>query len=394
MTATDFDLVVIGAGIHGAGVAQAAAAAGYRVLVLEQTAPAAGTSSRSSKLIHGGLRYLETVQLALVRESLTERELLLKLAPGLVRRVPFYIPIYRSTQRRPWQIRVGLALYALLAGLRHDSGFRALPRAEWDALDGLATGGLEAVFCYSDAQTDDAALTRAVLASAQSLGAALACPAHFLGAQRGDDGYLVCYSDGGGEHQVRARTLINAAGPWVNEVLARIEPRPPIQDIELVQGAHIVVDGALARGIYYVEAPRDGRAVFVMPWKGKVLVGTTETAYRGDPAAVKPLRGEIEYLRETLRRHFPAMADAAVEAFAGLRVLPAGRGGHFHRPRETVLLRDTPRNPRLVTIYGGKLTGYRRTALKALSALRDALPPARTVADTAELPLADVSAKR
>src|SRR5574337_1703287 len=142
----DFDLVIVGAGIHGAGIAQAAAAAGHSVLVLERQTIAAGTSSRSSKLVHGGLRYLEQFDIKLVRESLVERERLLKLAPALVKLVPFYIPIYRNTRRRPWEIRVGLSLYALLGKLRAHARFRSLPRRDWGRLNGLQQGGLQAVF--------------------------------------------------------------------------------------------------------------------------------------------------------------------------------------------------------------------------------------------------------
>ncbi len=143
-----YDLVVIGAGIQGAGIAQAAAAAGYTVLVLEQMAPAAGTSSRSSKLIHGGLRYLESGQFGLVRESLRERALLLKLAPELVKLQPLHIPVYKDSKRCPTTIRTGLSLYALLAGLDSNALFRRVPRAEWHELEGLRQDDLPAVFRY------------------------------------------------------------------------------------------------------------------------------------------------------------------------------------------------------------------------------------------------------
>jgi glycerol-3-phosphate dehydrogenase len=383
----DYDVAVIGAGIHGAGAAQAAAARGCRTLVLEQTAPAAGTSSRSSKLIHGGLRYLESGQFRLVRESLAERDRLLRLAPGLVRRVPFYLPVYRRTRRRPWQLCLGLSLYALFAGFRTGAGFRRLAREEWGRLDGLDTRDLDAVFEYHDAQTDDAALTRAVLASAQTLGASLLCPARFVSARRQESGYRLVFEHDGVTRDCATRTLINAAGPWVNTVLEKVEPAPERLAIELVQGTHIVIDAPLRRGIYYVEAPSDGRAVFVMPWQGKTLVGTTENAYHGDPARVAPLDAEIEYLQETRRAYFPDVAGSVVEAFAGLRVLPTGAGRHFHRPRETVLHPDEAARPRLVTIYGGKLTTYRRTAGKVLEILRPSLPASQPLADTAAMAL-------
>ena len=189
-----YDVVVVGAGIHGAGVAQCAAASGYRVLVLEQYGPAAGTSSRSSKLIHGGLRYLETGQLPLVRQSLAERETLLRIAPLLVHRLEFFVPVYRETRRRPWELRLGLSLYAVLGGLGPQHRFRSLGRALWGGLGGLRTEGLAAVYSYLDAQTDDAALTRAVLDSARSFGAEVSCPAAFQKATRTDAGYSIRYA--------------------------------------------------------------------------------------------------------------------------------------------------------------------------------------------------------
>src|SRR5271167_4239880 len=151
----EYDVIIIGGGIHGAGVLQAAAAAGFRALLIERRALASGTSSRSSKLIHGGLRYLESGQFALVRESLRERAILLRIAADLVELKPFYIPVYRQTRRRPWQLKLGLGMYALLGGFNAGTRFGAVPRSEWAALDGLERQGLEAVVRYHDAQTDD-----------------------------------------------------------------------------------------------------------------------------------------------------------------------------------------------------------------------------------------------
>ncbi|MEE8428710.1 MAG: FAD-dependent oxidoreductase, partial [Gammaproteobacteria bacterium] len=183
MTDKSYHVGIIGGGIHGVGVAQRAAAQGYTVLVVEKTGLAAGTSSRSSKLIHGGLRYLESAQFGLVKECLRERSILLQIAPELVRLQPFMIPVYRKTRRRPWQLRLGLGLYALLGGMAKENRFTTIPRRNWDQLDGLSTAGLEKVYRYRDAQTDDALLTRAVMNSAQELGAELAMPANFLGAK-------------------------------------------------------------------------------------------------------------------------------------------------------------------------------------------------------------------
>jgi len=380
------DVVVIGAGIQGAGCAQALSAAGRSVLVLEKTGVAAATSCRSSKLIHGGLRYLETGQFALVRESLQERKILLRIAPDLVRLVPFHIPVYRDTTRRRLTIRAGLTIYALLDHLRRTSRFSTVPRRQWDTLDGLTTDGLKAVFRYQDAQTDDARLTQAVMRSAQELGAELACPAEFLGAARTAAGYDVQYRSARGEQQCQARALVNAAGPWVSEVLARIMPAPPQPAIELVQGAHVVFDGPLRQGVYYTEA-EDRRAVFVMPWRSMTLVGTTETRFEGRPSGVRPLPQEIEYLTRIMRRYFPDRDLRQRDAFAGLRVLPRGTGTAFTRPRETLFMTDATALPRLVSVIGGKLTGYRAAAARVESILRAALPARTRRADTARLEL-------
>ena len=388
MSGPRYDLVVVGGGIHGVGVAQAAAAGGYRVLLLEQTALASGTSSRSSKLIHGGLRYLESGQLGVVRECLQERALLLRNAPELVRLVPFYSPIYRRTHRRPWQLTIGLGLYQMLTGFSEAGQFSRLPRSQWPQLDGLEQEGLQAVFRFFDARTDDALLTRAVMQSAQSLGAELALPAELIHAELEADGVSVIYRHNGREQSCGASVLINAAGPWANRLLQHISPRQTPCEIELVQGSHLLLPHRLHKGVYYVEAPQDGRAVFLIPWGEQTLVGTTEIPYHGDPAAVQPLPCEQAYLLEVITHYFPAMRDCRPDsAFAGLRVLPAGKGGAFGRSRETMLHVDRSDKPRLLTIYGGKLTAYRATAGKVMARIAGSLPARRAAADTRRLPL-------
>ena len=386
-----WDVAIVGAGIHGVGVAQAAAAAGHSVLLLEQSAVAAGSSSRSSKLVHGGLRYLESMQLRLVWESLHERALMLRLAPELVRLQTFHIPIYRRTRRRPWQLRTGLSMYAALAGFAPGCRFGTVPRSGWDRLDGLDTQDLEQVFWYHDAQTDDAALTGAVLRSAQSLGAELAMPARFAGATLHATGARLRYVQAGRELEAEVRVLVNAAGPWAAEVAAAVTPAVTVPALELVQGTHIVLATPPSAGAYYVESPRDGRAVFVMPWHGQMLVGTTEVPFHGDPAAVAPAPREVNYLLGVLRHYFPALrtGDAALvrSAFAGLRVLPAARGHAFHRSRETLLLPDRSEAPRLLSIYGGKLTTWRAVAERVLARLAPSLPRLPLRARTDRLPL-------
>lgn len=388
---SEYDLIVVGAGIHGVGVAQAAAAAGQRVLLLEQHHPAFGTSSRSSKLIHGGLRYLESGQLRLVHESLQERALMLQNAPELVRLKPFYIPLYRHTRRQPWQIRIGLSLYAVLGGFKAGCRFGTVARNDWHQLDGLNTHDLRSVFRYYDAQTDDALLTGAVLRSAQQLGAEFCAPAKLTHAELRPEGVTATYLENDQTRSATARVLINASGPWVNNTLGLVTPKQPVRPIELVQGTHLILPGAVSRGIYYVESLRDGRAIFVMPWYGQTLIGTTETRYRGDPAEVRPLQTEINYLLQTLKHYFPTQqritAADIVRSFAGLRVLPAGSGHAFHRPRETLLDVDREHQPRLLSIFGGKLTGWRATAGKIMQRVAASLPTRRIRADTRHIRL-------
>ena len=245
--AVDYDVVIVGGGLHGIGVAQDAAASGYSVLVLEQyPLLAQGSSSKSSKLIHGGLRYLESGQFHLVYECLRERAILLRNAPHLVELVPFHIPVYATTQRRPWKIRLGMIIYSLFSGKR----FYHINNKYWNKLDGLITEKLDAVFSYYDAQTDDARLTRSVAASAAELGAELITSATFEQAAVAENRVAVSYSVGGERKTVTASVLVNAAGAWVNSVMQKIVDRWGLQmnpmPVELVQGAHIVIEGQLS----------------------------------------------------------------------------------------------------------------------------------------------------
>ncbi len=387
----DYDVVIAGGGIHGVGIAQAAAAAGHSVLLLEKTALASGSSSRSSKLIHGGLRYLESAQLRLVRASLHERSTLLRIAPELVQLQRFHIPVYRRTRRRPWQLRIGLSLYAVLGGFATGTGFGTVPRSQWAQLDGLDTEHLQAVYWYHDAQTDDALLTAAVMRSAQQLGAELAQPACFVAATLTDDAAIVRYRQHDTDRECRARVLINAGGPWAGQLARQISPSIPVPPLQLVQGTHIVLPGRPERGFYYVESPRDGRAIFIMPWHGQTLIGTTELPFHGDPDSVAPTAREVAYLLGVARHYFPkyrAMnASTVKDSFAGLRVLPAGAGHAFHRSRETLLLTDRIQRPRVLSVYGGKLTTWRAVSARVLQQVAASLPTRRARARTDQLPL-------
>jgi glycerol-3-phosphate dehydrogenase len=227
--------------------------------------------------------------------------------------------------------------------------------------------------------------------SARSLGAALEMPAEFFAAELRDDCSTVRYSSQGREMECEARVLVNAAGPWAREVAHRVTPAISVPSVELVQGSHIVVPGELRRGIYYVESPRDGRAVFVMPWHGNTLVGTTETRFRGDPDHLHPHAAERHYLVSVLRHYFPRYenldARDLIDSFAGLRVLPGGPGHAFHRSRETAFVADRSPRPRVVGIYGGKLTCWRATAEQVMRRIAASLPTRARRADTRQLKL-------
>ncbi|VAW92241.1 Aerobic glycerol-3-phosphate dehydrogenase [hydrothermal vent metagenome] len=371
---TDYDIAIIGGGIQGVGVAQAAAAAGYTVAVFEKTAIASATSSKSSKLIHGGLRYLESGQFRLVRKSLLERERLIKLAPGLVKPISFYIPIYTQTTRKAWQIGIGLFLYRILGSFKKYTRFKRINISNNKVLPikGLLGKDLKTVYQYYDAQTDDRLLTEAVMHSAQSLGATLYCPAEVTQIDFKEGCYIIkVKKTQSANNTISAKFVVNVAGPWVNDVLMKVTGTDVIKmDCDLVQGTHIVIDAPAPEGVIYVEAPQDKRAVFIMPWKNKTLVGTTEKVYSGDPAKVVATEAEVEYLKEIYTYYMPQQSVNVVETFAGVRVLPKLETSIFSRPRDT-LLHCSAKN--LLTLYGGKLTSYRATAEEVMGKIEASL---------------------
>lgn len=386
-----FDVLVIGAGIHGAGAAQAAAAAGYSVLVLEKNEIAAGTSSKSSKLIHGGLRYLESAQFSLVRKSLKERAILCRIAPDLVKLKPFYIPIYKKTTRRPWQIRIGLSLYALLGNLHKKNLFKRISRKEMKKLDQLEQKNLQKVFRYNDGQTNDVKLTKAVMFSAKQLGAELIFPASVVSITKNDKGFSIVYKDDNKEYKIQTKVVINAAGPWVNELHKVVSPEANSLEVDLVQGTHIILDAPAPSGIYYLEAA-DQRAVFVMPYEfngeEKTMVGTTEKLFQGKADDVKPSMEEVNYLLAVYKSYFSNQTSHTdfnvIQKFAGLRVLLKDDGSMFSRPRDTILHWAIPG---LLTLYGGKLTAYRSTSELVIKKIIPVLGERKRVAYTDQLAL-------
>ena len=387
----DYDLAVIGGGIHGVGVAQAAVAAGYSVVLLEQyTTLAQGTSSRSSKLIHGGLRYLENFDLSLVAECLRERKYLLENAPSIVKLRPVYIPVYTHSRRSPWLIRAGLSIYALLGKLKKESRFCQIRNLNDLRIRQLNKENLLAVFRYYEAQTDDSVLTVAVMRSAQELGAELKLGSPVEKVKLEEDHCKVYYRDDASLSKLSAKCVVNAAGPWANSFLSKVSPVQKPVEVDLVQGTHIILPIELGEEIFYVESPADGRPVFVMPWYGDTMIGTTELLFERDPGETRPTKSEIEYLLETFYAYFPEIPKVDindVESFSGLRVLPRSKENANKRSRETIFHRDRKDKPRIISIFGGKLTSYRATAQNTLDRLQDSLPAKLKFADTTKIKL-------
>ena len=379
--ATDYDVAIIGGGINGAGVAQACAAAGYTTVLIEKSDWAAGTSSKSSKLIHGGLRYLETLQLPLVWQSLSERQILLDIAGDLVKPLEFVVPIYRHTKRRPWELRIGLSLYSLLAGLSPLSRYKSI------AIDPLLKHNhWQNSFSYWDAQTDDRLLTQAVVKSACSLGADTLNNTRLERATQTAEGYQLDIRQHDNPTQIQCQFLINCSGPWINQIMDLITPTPTQQSVELVKGSHLILKGQLSDKAFYLESPLDQRAVFLLPWKGNTLLGTTEEIFTGDPDKVTASQREIDYLLATAKEYFPNMPTEIIDQFAGLRVLPSGDSMAFSRPRECILHQDKT-HPALLSLYGGKLTTYRHMAQLALKPVIRRLGERVAIADTKNIKL-------
>lgn len=363
----DYDVVIIGAGIQGAGIAQAAASCGYRTLLLERQAQAGmGTSCKSSKLIHGGLRYLESAQFSLVRESLQERNRLLRNAPQLVKLIPFYIPVYKHSSRPAWLIWLGLCIYSLFSL----KPFRIVKRHEWDSLDGLQTDNLQRVFKYYDAQTDDQQLTQSVVESAIKLGADVQFEAEIV-ASNYLEHHQLHYRKQGQDFTLSTHYLVNCSGPWTTQTQKKIQPLMPLPQLELIAGSHIIIGRPLKQGAYYLQAS-DQRAIFAIPWKhNTTLIGTTERHYRGEPDQLQPDEAEVDYLLQNYNSHFkPAISRAdIVECFVGLRVLQDASDSAFHASRDTIIISNR-QYPGQITVAGGKLTTYRATAEQVMSRIK------------------------
>lgn len=365
--ARPFDLLVIGGGIYGAWVAYDAALRGLEVAVVERDDWGAGTSSASSKLIHGGLRYLEHYHFGLVRKSLLERRRLLRLAPHQVRPLRFVIPSYRGDRVGRLRLRAGLTLYDLLAGGARDGmGHHVLDRARVLAASPFLEGrGLLGGFEYGDGVMDDARLTLEVVAAAIARGAAAVnhAAAGRLILRAGEAaGARITDGESGQALDVPARVTVNCAGPWAPALLSGTHGRPAVR---YQKGIHLVMPSLAVDHALLVMAHADGRPYFLIPWYGRTLLGTTDTLYEGDPDAVTVDRSNTAYLLRDAARVLGAAAwreADVVSSFAGLRTLqarPAASPGAASR--EWALLSPLPR---LLMPVGGKYTAARADAAR------------------------------
>jgi glycerol-3-phosphate dehydrogenase len=375
-----FDLAIIGGGINGAGIARDAAGRGLKVLLVEQSDLAAGTSSASTKLIHGGLRYLEHGAFKLVREALIEREVLWRLAPHIIWPLRFTLPP-QPEQRSPVLLRLGLFIYD------HLGGRKILPATQTLDLTHHPVGvplkrRYKFAFQYSDCWVDDARLVVLNAVDAAERGAVIRTRTKCVRAERSENWRLVLMSRGRRE-VVTARALVNAAGPWVGAVMDNVLRTPEAAHARLVKGSHIVVPKIFDHDSAYIFQNTDGRVVFALPYERDfTLIGTTDEDFTGDPASVAPSPGEIGYLCKVAMDYFRTVIGSTdvVWSFAGVRSLyDDGSRKAKDTTRDYHLLLDEGfRRAPLLTIYGGKITTYRRlaeSALRQLAHFFDMRPP-------------------
>src|SRR6478752_1315111 len=390
LAGTEFDLAIVGAGINGAAIARDAATRGLSVLVVDKADAGSGTSSWSSRLIHGGLRYLEHGELRLVHESLHDRERLLHIAPHLVTPLPFVVPVYKHNHKPGWMFRAGMVLYDGLSLRKSVPRHRALGRKALAVeLGSLNPDGLSAGLRYYDGQVVFAErLVVETLMSAAAAGAAVLtyATASIMEAGGAAVGLTVHDELTGADHDVRARVVVNAAGPWLDEADAGLGLDRMIGG---TKGTHIVVDpfpGAPDVAIYY-EARSDNRAVLVIPWNGRYLIGTTDDRFDGDLDTVAGNEAEIDYLLAETNNLIPEAgltAASVLFSYAGVRPLPYRPGvksGNVPRSH-LILTHDTVAN--LISVVGGKLTPHlslgTETVDLAARLLGRTLPASRTAA--------------
>ena len=390
------DLFVIGGGVNGAGIARDAAGRGLSVVLCEKGDLAEATSSRSGKLVHGGLRYLEYYEFRLVREALTEREVLLEAAPHIIWPLRFVLP-HSSGDRPAWLVRLGLFLYDHLGGRKRLAGTRVL-NLQKDPEGKPIRDGFRKAFEYSDCWVDDSRLVVLNALDAQKRGAIIKTRTACVSARREDGCWFVEMRHGadGETTTVRARALVNAAGPWVNDVIGQVAGLNSAHTVRLVKGSHIVVRKFWSGEHAYLIQNSDKRVIFIVPYEDEfALVGTTDIPYSGRPEAVAIDDAEVEYLLSAVNRYFTKglQADDIVHAFSGVRPLFDDNASNPSAVTRdyTLELDSIDGQAPLLSVFGGKITTFRKLAEHAVDRLKPYFPdlPAAWTAGAA-LPGGDI----
>lgn len=367
LTGRSFDLLVIGGGIVGAGIAWDASLRGLSCALVEAGDFASGTSSRTTKLIHGGIRYLEQLDFRLVREALRERSILLAMAPQWVKPLPFLIPV-RGGRPRPWpMVRFGVFLYDCLAGSRRIGRSRVLGKQELAREHPrVAAEGYRRAVLYYDAQMDDKALVLGVLKAAEQAGAVSCHHARVVGFLREGDriaGAQIEDCLGGAQAAaVKARRVVNATGPWADLVRRLADPTAPAL-VRMSKGIHLVYPDVGLKEALLVSSERDGRIFFLIPWKGKTLIGTTDTDYSDDPGKAAADPADLEYLLQEANSALPGFGfqqGKIISTFAGVRPLIAQEKKDPWTVTRSHRIQVDPDG--LLTVLGGKFTTFRKIA--------------------------------
>ena len=371
-----YDLVVIGGGINGVGIANDAVGRGLSVFLCEKDDLASHTSSASSKLIHGGLRYLEHKEFRLVREALAEREVLLAKAPHIIRPMRFIMP-HQPHLRPAWLIRTGLFLYDHLGKREKLAGSHLVQfQPENSPLKDEITRGFE----YSDCAVDDSRLVILNAMQAREQGADIVTQTRCTSAKRADGEWIVDLENQQGHYQIRAKVLVNAAGPWVAQFIKQDLQLKSHYGIRLIQGSHLIVPKLYDGEKAFIMQNDDQRIVFAIPYLGKyTLIGTTDREYEGDPNQVEISQAEIDYLIDVANDHFKVQIQASdiVSTYSGVRPLcddESDNPAAITRDYTLVLSQEHADEAPLLSVFGGKLTTYRKLAESAMGHVKKFFP--------------------
>ena len=366
------DVIILGAGINGCGIAAELSRSGYTVTVLEKNTVGSGTSSKSSRLIHGGLRYLETFEFGLVHEALKDRQILLEKFPEIVKIRPFYLPVYKSSPRPAWMIWCGLKLYDLLSGGRDPHKSRIVKREDFQSIaPHLRQSNLTAVFRYFDAKTNDLKLTQSVADEAQKQGAALHQFIRIETIVNAKSVYRVFTNRG----MFSAPVLINATGPWIDEVNAEFD-LPAKYHIRKISGIHVILDGLMTRDLMFMQT-KEKRIFFIIPEPehNQTIIGTTEREETVPIESVKVNPEDVDYLLNQLNSYLNDESQVTVDdiksSYIGVRPLIAHKDNPVNLSREYELDLHKIGETKLLHVFGGKLTTYLSLAQKVRKQLEN-----------------------